>query len=205
LAFASLRGAEWRLFTVGLDGGALTEVAAGRQPAWSPDGKRLALVRELDRLPQVHVATLGGTEATCLTRERHNDSPAWSPDGGRIAFASGRAGTSRLLAMSPDGSDQALFADVVASEPAWSPDGRTLAYTGTTQPRHARGPLPAGICLLNVADGGVRLSQSAAMGASPAWSPDGARIVFSRNFRLYVLEIGPDTAAPLGGAEGGRP
>ena len=60
-----------------------------RGPAWSPDGTRLAFVREHDDLSQVWILPLGGGEAYPVTNAEHGASgPTWSPDGKRIVYAS---------------------------------------------------------------------------------------------------------------------
>ena len=58
-----------------------------RDPSWSPDGKRLAVV-VLDRIWTMQPDGREGSELTKtpgIERE-----PAWSPDGKRIAFAADR-------------------------------------------------------------------------------------------------------------------
>ena len=60
----------------------------GSQPAWSPDGTRLAFVRTVDGRPQIFILSLSGGEALQLTRFKYGASaPKWSPDGKQIAFA----------------------------------------------------------------------------------------------------------------------
>ena len=58
-----------------------------REPAWSPDGKRLAVV-VLDRIWTMQP---DGKEGSELTKAQEVErEPAWSPDGKRIAFAADR-------------------------------------------------------------------------------------------------------------------
>ena len=58
------------------------------QPAWNPDGKRLAFVRTVDGRPQIFILSLSGGESQQLTRFKYGASaPKWSPDGKQIAFA----------------------------------------------------------------------------------------------------------------------
>jgi dipeptidyl aminopeptidase/acylaminoacyl peptidase len=57
------------------------------QPDWSPDGSRIAFVRNAGDKPQIFVLTLGGGEARQLTHiESGAGNPKWSPDGRRILF-----------------------------------------------------------------------------------------------------------------------
>ncbi|GAA5129484.1 TolB family protein [Pseudonocardia adelaidensis] len=61
------------------------------QPAWSPDGRRLAFTRRgADGRSSLHVLPVDGpgeTVAVCVRPEAIG-RPAWSPDGSRLAFAS---------------------------------------------------------------------------------------------------------------------
>jgi dipeptidyl aminopeptidase/acylaminoacyl peptidase len=64
---------------------------SARQPAWSPDGKSLAFVRNVKGKPQIFVMPLGngGGEGYQLTTGKYGASgPQWSPDGSRILFES---------------------------------------------------------------------------------------------------------------------
>jgi len=59
------------------------------QPAWHPDGGRLAFVRPVNGTPQVFVLSLSGGEAYQLTDTPHGaTNPRWSPSGDRLLFAS---------------------------------------------------------------------------------------------------------------------
>jgi dipeptidyl aminopeptidase/acylaminoacyl peptidase len=58
------------------------------QPAWSPDGKQLAFVRNVDGKPQIFILSFTGGESMQLTKFKYGAAaPRWSPDGKQIAFA----------------------------------------------------------------------------------------------------------------------
>ncbi len=62
------------------------------QPAWSPDGRQLAFVRNVAGKSQVFLLSLGGGEPVQLTNFQYGaNSPQWSPDGRFILFTSGIA------------------------------------------------------------------------------------------------------------------
>jgi dipeptidyl aminopeptidase/acylaminoacyl peptidase len=59
------------------------------QPAWSPDGKKLAFVRSVDGKPQIFILAVNGGEAWQLTKSQYGaTAPRWSPDGKKIVYAS---------------------------------------------------------------------------------------------------------------------
>ncbi|MDQ0582925.1 cell wall-binding repeat-containing protein [Streptomyces rishiriensis] len=63
-------------------------LADAEQPAWSPDGTKLAFVREdTDGNPQIFTANADGTDVKQLTTgPRRYAAPSWSPTGKRILF-----------------------------------------------------------------------------------------------------------------------
>jgi len=111
---------------------------AGWQPAWSPDGKRIAFVSFRDHngqscesgdcLPngELYVVGTDGSGLNRLTRSTADDQhPTWSPDGTRIAYASGyddlHAGHPPWLYIRPAGGGPAkLLRRGIVADPAWS-------------------------------------------------------------------------------------
>ncbi|MEU3792041.1 cell wall-binding repeat-containing protein [Streptomyces fructofermentans] len=65
----------------------LTDV--GDDPAISPDGTRVAFVREADGLRRLFVVNVDGTGERQLTFEDGAEMPAWSPSGDRIVLTNG--------------------------------------------------------------------------------------------------------------------
>jgi TolB protein len=73
-----------------------------RDPAWSPDGTRMAFVSSRDRAWEIYVMRADGSGMTRLTNTKTiNQTPSWSPDGRRIIFES----DSTIMEMKSDGSD----------------------------------------------------------------------------------------------------
>ena len=64
--------------------------AANSDPAWSPQGDRIAFVRTVEKeKPQIQLLPLTGGAALPLTKiETGATNPRWSPDGTRILFSS---------------------------------------------------------------------------------------------------------------------
>jgi len=116
-------------------------------PAWSPDGKRLAFsvwpgyaiaVGNADGIDQVRL-----TEPYLYTTNPYiagADSPTWSPDGKQIAYAAavittapGTPGVNtqnQIFLMGSDGSNkrQLTTGNQRCTHPTWSPDGKAIAF-----------------------------------------------------------------------------
>lgn len=155
------------------------------QPAWSPDGTRIAFTSARSGNLEIWVMNADGTGAARLTVSTATDaSPAWSPDGHSIAFASTRSGSSDIWTMNSDGSGPRLLWGSSGTEdaPDWSPDGQWVAFTSgheIVKIRHD-GALPV-----------ANLSGHAATELSPSWSPDGDEIAFtsSRDGNLEIYRM----------------
>jgi Tol biopolymer transport system component len=104
-----------------------TDAGYQGQPAWSPDGKSVAYVADVDGVLQVFTRSLTSVLRTQITRTRFDcHDPFWSHDSTRIYFHTLAGGKDSLWRVSPTGGP----ADVVmegASRATISPDDRTLA------------------------------------------------------------------------------
>ena len=138
--------------------------AFDQDPAWSPDGTKLAFGRGAD----ITVMDADGANVRRLTTSGADKAPAWSPDGRRIAF-SRQSSPGEIWVMDADGSNPSMVYDPpndTAFKIAWSPDGTRLAYSGVSP----------GIWVVGV--DGSNPTKVNAGGHSPSWGPDG-RIAFA--------------------------
>jgi Tol biopolymer transport system component len=106
----------------------------GAFPAFSPDGKRLALVGDLSRLDQMKTDG-SGRETIFAGRYRGLFSTSWAHQDERIAFAVGGVfeGTGAevdLMTVRPDGSGLRQLTRQTGNNvfPSFSPDGKQLIF-----------------------------------------------------------------------------
>ena len=92
-------------------------------PAWSPDGTRIAFISDVDGDFEIWVTPVDGEGATRLTFDASADEyPAWSPDSQFIVFNSNRFGYEGLFVMAADGSGLSpLLWDYPAGFAAFAP------------------------------------------------------------------------------------
>jgi tetratricopeptide (TPR) repeat protein len=160
------------------------------QPAFSPNGGRLAF-RNLDPSHLgLGIADLRGTALAELTDHVEDSVPDWSPDGTQIVFASNKHGDRkwRLYAISPgevrgEGEEWAF-----GQMPDWSRDGSLIAYHGCDE----RGD-NCGIWVIKPGGFSPARLTSNANDTAPAWSPDGSRLAFistrAGNWELYLIDV----------------
>jgi Tol biopolymer transport system component len=173
-------------------------VCAALEPAWSPDGRRLAFVRgslggpaERDRLSLSVTATDGGGArrlAACGScGEREGGRLAWSRDGRWIAFSREAdqpiGGESLWVIPAAGGRPHRLTgcrppASCVDVDPAWSPHGRLIVFG-----RWSRASRRERLYTVRPGSSGLTFI---ADGADPQWSPDGRRIAFDGRAGIEV-------------------
>jgi eukaryotic-like serine/threonine-protein kinase len=115
--------------------GVISSRAEYRNPALSPDGKRMAFDSIDPQMVNRDVWALEFARGTTsrLTSDPATDSfPVWSPDGSHVVFSSNRNGLSSDLyqkAASGAGSDELLLKSGSPTVPTdWSQDGRFILY-----------------------------------------------------------------------------
>ncbi len=178
IAFASDRSGTWDIWKAPpLGGGASLLVPNARDPALSPDGKRIAFVRpDSTGLPRVFVAPLAdlsrarmATDALSHLSEPEED-PAWSLDGRSLCYASYR---SLWVVAVEGGPSRRLTTDNEHDfEPAWSPDGR-IYFSSLRGGSYAIWSVPAAGGPPELATGGAGPERH------PTISADGTRLAFS--------------------------
>jgi Tol biopolymer transport system component len=106
------------------DGTAQTRLSDGTaddsDPAWSPDGNRIAFRSDRAGNGDIYVMRADGTGVTLLTNNARE--PAWSPDGSRIAFTR-PGGNWDIYVMNANGTGLIRVTDDLAIDgvAAWRP------------------------------------------------------------------------------------
>ena len=164
-------------------------LADGYNPAWSPDGSRIAF---MSRPPgaddgSIFVMNVDGGGVTRLTNSIGDQYPVWSPDGSRIAFMSGQRDSSDIYLVNADGSGATNLTDNPGFDgrPAWSPDGSRIAFMSQRDGNYE-------IYVMNAdGSGATNLTNNPGNEMNPAWSPAGARIAYNAfpagNSDIYVM------------------
>ena len=107
------------------------DTGSASDPAFAPDGSRLAFVSLRDGNAEIYVMNADGTGTARVTNDPLSDGrPAFTPDGQALVFHSSRAaGKQQIWAVNVDGTSLTqLTRDSVNSSPSVSPDGQTIAY-----------------------------------------------------------------------------
>jgi Tol biopolymer transport system component len=200
-------GAVDAIYVVNVDGSGrrrITSPAEGgaAEPAWSPDGKRIAAVAEVGELSRIFTIAVDGSDRRYVG-PADGGEPAWSPDGRQLAYTNFREqlNTSDAWLMGVDGTHARKLAGD-SSTPAWSPNGAWIAVVRlprnviTNGTVYRAGGLTVGVVraaghgMRNLFPRAPRADESLSRSArwSPdgttyfglSWSPDGKRLAFGR-------------------------
>jgi TolB protein len=213
----------------GQRGAALTSSGDAYQPAWSPDGARIAYIRREESASDLMVMPAAGGEPAQLTNNGSGEPlhsyeriyagmwafyPAWSPDGAEVAVAS--------QAAPPYGSPAAEYRVTLYSVPAaggerrqlyaddqghvgrlaYAPDGASIAFVFTPA-----GDGPAQLLRYARAEGAAApLPGAPEQSYDPAFSPNGRWLAFAaRDASAGSGESGGRTDLFAMPADGGSP
>jgi len=196
------------IYVINADGSGLRRLTDGMDPAWSPDGKKVAFARWRD--PRgIYVIDEDGSNETLLFGWNQAKAPAWSPDGSHIAFTRQYGGREEDVERRRWGFQWTLpahpwwklglvrvedryFTDLLCYDhsfsPTWSPNGKVIAYDSD---------YGLHLTATDGSIGGQSFDRSRdalstdVRDTSPAWSPDGTRIAFMfkqhDHWEIYVM------------------
>jgi TolB protein len=174
-ALAFVRSPEptrWTLETVQADGSGHRLLARHRSvrvlppdPAWSPDGDRIAYAAGADVF---NVPRNGARPRRIAARSW---APRWSPDGDFVLVVREHG----LFITPREGRPLRIAGRLIDAHPAWSPLGHEIAFSGVT----AAGDRRYHLYLVSAQGGRLRRIAGDVVSTTPAWSPDGRLLAFA--------------------------
>jgi len=202
-----------QLFIANVDGSNERKLLAApnvdiEDPAWSPDGTRIAYVRIAGSSKSVHVMDIDGSGDRLLTPPNQSPiHPVWMPDSGSILYCTdddlhppekNSAEIYRLDVTSLK--ITTLISGGINTYPVPSPDGTRVAFRkmlGTNSE----------VFIANIDGSGIRnLTNHPAFDGWPAFSPDGKRIAFASNrnsaYQIFVMDVDGSNVKLVANTEG---
>lgn len=203
VAFAAL-GDLW-VMTLGAPPRRLTrDPYLDTDPAWSPDGSRLAFASDRAGTMDVWVRDLkAGTDRRLTTFEEAELAPVWSPDGRLIAFLTSDGGVA-VVDVASGGTRRLRERLFDPGRPTWAPDGRTLLVSvlkpystrfreGTNQilriPVDADGGAGPGSRREEIIELVPHKSAGMREDYGPVWSPDGTALALIVDGVLSTIPV----------------
>ncbi len=183
-----------QLFTISLRGAPSTPVQVTASelpisdPQWSPDGRRLAFVRD----GEIWIVDVDGTRLTrVVAKPGGGTNPRWSPDGHRLGFLSRRRGWSQVWVIDapvprrgrpqrdpkPPTPTAVTKVNVDVDAFAWSPEGTRLAVSAQQAPERLE---TWQIAIVDVATGDQEIvAGDASHDVGAGWLADGSLLYVS--------------------------
>jgi serine/threonine protein kinase/WD40 repeat protein len=176
------------------------------QPAFSPDGNRLAFrsTREGGGL-----FVMGRTGERIKKVSSRGFKPAWSPDGKRLAFTienvelnpQNSLMLSELWTVDVESEEARVLYARDAAMPSWSPNDRRIAFTSRIGP-----PLQVDVWTIPASGGKpTPVTSDSATDWNPIWAPDGRYLYFSSDrdgsMNLWRVRIDESSGRTLGEPE----
>ena len=176
------------------------------QPAFSPDGERIAF-RSSREGGGIFVMGRTGESARRLTRAGFK--PSWSPDGSQLVYATQNVelnpqntqGTSELEIVNLASGEPKHLNAGDAAMPSWSPHGDRIAYMKRLGDSRQRD-----VWTISLTTGeSSAVTNDGANDWSPVWSPDGAFVYFasdrSGSMNVWRIAIDEQSGNTIGAPE----
>jgi Ca2+-binding RTX toxin-like protein len=158
-------------------------VATEADPAYSPDGSKIAFASNVNGNYDIWIVASGGGapfEVTSVAGDERN--PTWSPNGATLVYSS--AGELFTVAAAPSSTPTDL--NVPGTAPAYSPDGSKIAYiTG------------GNLAVVNAGGTGTQTIESSGPDAQPDWQEAAPGSGPPRNLAYPTINLPAGDSQPV--------
>jgi TolB protein len=178
LAYVSFEFKKPIVYSHNINGGQRTIMAnfkgSNSAPAWSPDGRTLAVTLTQEGLSQIYLVT-GEGNAKRLTQSSSIDTePVFSPDGRSIYFTSDRGGSPQIYRIPAAGGEATRItfngSYNVSARP--SPDGSRLVFITRRDGRYL-------VAVKDLGGGAEQIISDTGKEESPSFAPNGKWILYT--------------------------
>lgn len=173
-------------------------------PAWSPDGSRLAYISDRNGSLDIWIREVESGEEQALTSSDGAALyPAWSPNGNRMVYQTEAGGT--MLINVETGESRRLVENIFQpGRASWSADGSHIALAAVVPYTSRFREGTSQILVVDVESGEQTFyeprdnaSITTRSDNGPVWSPDGTMMAFVLDGALHTVEVS-DAGKPQG-------
>jgi serine/threonine protein kinase len=175
IAYESGSGSNWTIYVMRRDGTDRRSLVAGREPAWSPDGRTIAY-ETTDSREIWTIDVDSGVRQQVSFNNLNNRAPDWSPDGRQLVVMVQSGGWQLFILDLAGGSERQITSGGADKRfPVWSPDGDLIAYNTLV------GSDVGQIYTIEIDGSNPTQLTSQGQNGRPSWSPDGNYLAFNSN------------------------